>query len=42
MTAFWQDVRVRELGERELAAFGDPPVLFRNLNTPREYAQCRR
>jgi molybdopterin-guanine dinucleotide biosynthesis protein A len=34
MTAFWPDVRVRELRETELAAFGDPDDLFRNLNTP--------
>ena len=34
MTAFWPDVRVLELGGAELAAFGDPGDLFRNLNTP--------
>ena len=34
MTAFWPAVRVIELGTAELAAFGDPGDLFRNLNTP--------
>jgi molybdopterin-guanine dinucleotide biosynthesis protein A len=34
MTSFWPDVRVRELGPDELAEFGDPDDLFRNLNTP--------
>jgi molybdenum cofactor guanylyltransferase len=34
MTAFWPDVRVHEIGAAELAPFGDPDDLFRNLNTP--------
>jgi molybdopterin-guanine dinucleotide biosynthesis protein A len=34
MRSFWPDVRVRELGPAELAEFGDPDGLFRNLNTP--------
>ena len=34
MTGFWPDVRRRELLPDELAAFGDPSQLFRNLNTP--------
>jgi molybdopterin-guanine dinucleotide biosynthesis protein A len=34
MTAFWPEVRVLEVGMAELAAFGDPDDLFRNLNTP--------
>lgn len=34
MTSFWPDVRVREVGPDELAEFGDPEDLFRNLNTP--------
>jgi len=37
MTCFWPDVRVRAFGEEELAAFGDPAQMFRNLNTPAEY-----
>jgi len=42
MTAFWPDVRVRQVGPAELAAFGDPDRLFRNLNTPEEYEAARR
>jgi len=34
MTGFWPDVRIVELGAAELADFGDPDHLFRNLNTP--------
>jgi molybdopterin-guanine dinucleotide biosynthesis protein A len=34
MTSFWPGVRVREVRAPELAAFGDPDDLFRNLNTP--------
>jgi molybdopterin-guanine dinucleotide biosynthesis protein A len=41
MTAFWPDVRVREVGPEELGAFGDPSRLFRNLNTPADYAAAR-
>jgi molybdopterin-guanine dinucleotide biosynthesis protein A len=36
MTAFWPDVRVRELPPEELLAFGDVEELFRNLNTPED------
>lgn len=42
MTAFWPDVRVREVGLAELRPFGDPAELFRNLNTPEEYEDARR
>jgi molybdopterin-guanine dinucleotide biosynthesis protein A len=38
MTAFWPEVRVREVGVDELLAFGDPERLFRNLNRPEDYA----
>jgi molybdopterin-guanine dinucleotide biosynthesis protein A len=41
MTAFWGDVRVREVGPDALAAFGDPERLFANLNSPDEYARRR-
>jgi len=41
MTAFWPDVRVREVGPEELVAFGDPSRVFRNLNTPADYAAAR-
>jgi molybdopterin-guanine dinucleotide biosynthesis protein A len=36
MTAFWPEVRVRELGPAELREFGDPEEIFRNLNTPED------
>lgn len=39
MTSFWPEIRVRTIGQDELAAFGDPVELFRNLNTPDEYRQ---
>jgi molybdenum cofactor guanylyltransferase len=38
MTAFWPDVRVREVAPSALADFGDPAALFRNLNTPADLA----
>ncbi|HVR72471.1 MAG TPA: molybdenum cofactor guanylyltransferase [Vicinamibacteria bacterium] len=34
MTSFWPSIRVREIPEGELARFGDPATLFRNLNDP--------
>lgn len=42
MTSFWPDVRVREVAPRELAAFGDPARLFRNVNTAEDYEEVRR
>jgi molybdopterin-guanine dinucleotide biosynthesis protein A len=36
MTCFWPDVRVREVSDSEIAAFGDPDALFRNINTPQD------
>lgn len=41
MTAFWPEVRVRHVEAGDLAAFGDPDHLFRNLNTPEEYEAAR-
>lgn len=41
MTCFWPDVTVRQLREGELARFGDPAVLFGNLNTPEDYRAAR-
>ncbi len=41
MTSFWPRVRVRRLGTAELAPFGDPERLFRNLNDPADYAAAR-
>lgn len=40
MTAFWPEVRVREIKSRELEAFGDPDVLFLNVNTPEDYERA--
>jgi molybdopterin-guanine dinucleotide biosynthesis protein A len=37
MTAFWPDVRVREVGPDELLAFGEPEALFQNVNAPEDY-----
>lgn len=42
MTSFWPEVRVRRLGEAELARYGDPAVFLRNLNTPEEYERSTR
>jgi molybdopterin-guanine dinucleotide biosynthesis protein A len=41
MTAFWPSVRVREVREAELREFGDPALMFRNLNTPGDYDALR-
>jgi molybdenum cofactor guanylyltransferase len=41
MTSFWPDIRVRAMAEEELAAFGDPEQMFRNLNTPDDYLRLR-
>jgi len=37
MTAFWPDVRVRRVSEAELAPFGDPGRMLRNVNTLEDY-----
>lgn len=42
MTSFWPDVRVRELGPRELEVFGDLDGLFLNVNAPGDYERARR
>ena len=41
MTSFWGDVRVRELGDGELAPFGDPQRLFLNVNEPSDLERAR-
>jgi molybdopterin-guanine dinucleotide biosynthesis protein A len=41
MTAFWPDVRVREVGPSEMSAFGDPGELFLNVNAPADYERAR-
>ncbi len=40
LTAFWPEIRVREVPVAELAAFGDPAALFANLNTSADYARA--
>jgi molybdopterin-guanine dinucleotide biosynthesis protein A len=42
MTAFWPEVTVREVGRSELRAFGDPEVVFLNVNEPADYDRARR
>jgi molybdopterin-guanine dinucleotide biosynthesis protein A len=42
MTSFWPDVTVRELAPAELLPFGDPAVLFLNVNGPEDYDRARR
>ncbi len=34
VTSFFSDVEVRTIGEEEVANFGDPELLFLNINTP--------
>jgi molybdopterin-guanine dinucleotide biosynthesis protein A len=41
MTRFWEDVRVRAVPEEELAPFGQPEALLRNLNSAQDYAAAR-
>jgi molybdopterin-guanine dinucleotide biosynthesis protein A len=41
MTAFWPDVRVREVGPSEARAFGEPDELFLNVNAPDDYERAR-
>jgi molybdopterin-guanine dinucleotide biosynthesis protein A len=36
VVAFYDDVRVVRLPAESVAAFGDPALLFRNVNTPEE------
>ena len=37
MTCFWPDVRVRQALSVELSGYGDPALVFRNLNTLEDY-----
>jgi molybdopterin-guanine dinucleotide biosynthesis protein A len=41
ITSFWPDVRLRIFEEREIASFGDPAALFRNVNAPWDYADLK-
>lgn len=42
VVSFFADVRVRRLSEREVRRFGDPAVLFMNVNTPDDLALAER
>jgi molybdopterin-guanine dinucleotide biosynthesis protein A len=42
MTAFWPDVRVREVGADTLAGIGEPDELFLNVNAPDDYERARK
>lgn len=41
ITGFFEDVRVVEIPESELAGVADPRVVFMNVNTPDELARAR-
>jgi molybdenum cofactor guanylyltransferase len=41
MTSFWDAVRVHQATAAELAPYGDPGRLFRNVNRPEEYEAAR-
>lgn len=41
IVSFFDAVRVLEIPEAELASFGDPAVLFMNVNTPEELARAQ-
>jgi molybdopterin-guanine dinucleotide biosynthesis protein A len=40
ITGFFDRVRVLEIPEREVARFGDPAVVFMNVNTPEDLARA--
>ena len=42
VVSFFDDVRVERLPEREVRRFGDPAVLFMNVNTPDDLALAER
>jgi molybdopterin-guanine dinucleotide biosynthesis protein A len=41
ITGFFADVRVVEVSEAEVARYGDPTIVFMNVNTPEELARAR-
>ena len=41
ITGFFDEVRVLEIAEADLAPFGDPAQIFMNVNTPDELARAR-
>lgn len=42
VVSFFEDVRVERLPERDVRRFGDPAVLFMNVNTPDDLALAER
>ena len=42
ITGFFEDVRVVEVGEDEVARLADPTLVFMNVNTPEELERARR
>ena len=41
MTSFWPDVRVLRVEEEDLRHWGDPGLMFLNVNTPLDYERAR-
>jgi len=41
IVGFFDQVRVVEIGEAEVAQHGDPEIVFMNVNTPEELARAR-
>ncbi len=41
IVGFFDQVRVVEIGEADVARFGDPALVFMNVNTPQELARAR-
>jgi hypothetical protein len=41
ITGFFEDVRVLEIAESEVARYADPTIVFMNVNTPEELARAR-
>ena len=42
VVSFFDDVRIERLPEREVRRFGDPAILFMNVNTPDDLALAER
>jgi molybdenum cofactor guanylyltransferase len=42
ITGFFEEVRVLEVDETEVASYGDPAIVFMNVNTPEELERARR
>ncbi len=41
ITGFWDEVRVLEIAEEDVARLADPLVVFSNVNTPEDLARAR-